>query len=76
MNFNDIQINPKDSNAINYVKSRIAIEADLKGRANKRGAKMVVINHLGGVIKHPTPEEQKRGMQKLVVFPDKTHARF
>lgn len=69
MNLADIKINPKDSDAINFVRFRYAIESELSGRKNKRGAKMLVVQQLGGrVIGHIG--------HKKVLFNDGTEARF
>lgn len=76
MNLDDVTFNPKDSACINYVKARIAIEESMPNREQKRAAKMVVIEHLGGSIHHPTPAEIKHGAQKVVLFKDSTKARF
>lgn len=72
----NIQIDPKARASINYAKARCAIEANLKCRKDKRAAKMVLVEHLGGTIIHP---EQKSGLKPLpnyVLFADKTQARF
>lgn len=76
MNLDEVVFNPKDDAAISYVKARIAIEESLPCRAAKRNAKMVVIDYLGGVIKHPTEQELRHGATKLVIFNDSTRARF
>lgn len=76
MNLHDIVFNTKDSGAVNYVKARIAIEENFKNREEKRGAKLVVIEHLKGNIEHPTKAQLARGRTKLVVFHDNTKARF
>lgn len=76
MNLDEVVFNPKDGAAINYVKARMAIEETMPCRAAKRSAKMVVIDHLGGTIKHPTEQELRHGATKLVIFHDNTRARF
>lgn len=70
MNLNDVVFNPKDTNAINFVKARIAIDESLPSREAKRAAKFAVIEHFGGVLKH-LPNNNK-----VVMFPDLTKARF
>lgn len=76
MNLNDVTLSTKDSGCINYVKARMAIEEQMPNRQLKREAKMAVISHLNGSIKHPSAQEIKRGAHKLVIFPDNTKARF
>lgn len=76
MNLNDVQLDPKSPANINYVKARCAIEEAVTGRTDIRKAKMVVIEHLGGTLHHPTPAQLQRGGTKQVVFGDNTKARF
>lgn len=73
---NDVTLDPHSPANINYVKARMAIEQAASNRDERRGAKMVVIEHLHGEIRHPNPAELRKGATKQVVFPDKTKARF
>ena len=70
---NDIQINSKDSCAVNYARCRYAIEANLPNRAEKRLSKLAVVEHLQGKLE-PSPD--KKHPHKIVVFPDHTRAKF
>lgn len=76
MNLNNVLLDSKQASNINYVRARMAIEEVAKNRADRRDAKMVVIQHLGGTIKHPTHEQLARGATKQVIFDDGTRARF
>lgn len=76
MNLNDVIIDPKARDNVNYVKCRMAIDEEIVGRAAKRSAKMAVIELLKGTIVHPSAEALVRGATKLVEFPDQSRARF
>lgn len=76
MNLNDVVLDNKAASNINYVKARCAIEEVATCRMERRTAKMAVIQHLGGTIKHPTEAELRKGATKQVVFNDGTKARF
>jgi len=70
-----LELNPNDRKSITYAKAKAAIEQEFKCRAEKRQAKLAVIDFLGGTLKHG----KTRGSIKLpnyVVFDDKTKAKF
>lgn len=63
---------------INYVKARCAIEQAFTKRADVRGAKMAVIEALGGTVVHPeelVPNKAHRA-HNFVLFPDHSKAAF
>lgn len=62
---NNIEINAKDSGAVNYVRARYAIHESMPNRRAKRDAKLVVVDFLKGTVD-----------QHMVVFPDGTKAKF
>lgn len=70
-----LQINPNNRNSIEYAKARAVIETTLKCRADKRIAKMLVIDHLKGEIVHPE-NHRHHTLPNFVQFPDTTKARF
>jgi hypothetical protein len=76
MNMNDVVLDSNQASNINYVRARMAIEETAKSRRELRDSKMVVIEHLGGAIKHPSAIELRKGATKQVVFNDGTKARF
>ncbi len=72
-----IQIDPKAHASINYAKARCAIEEVFPVRAEKRLAKMTIIEHLHGQVMHPPKQtHQKSPLPNYVQFPDNTKARF
>ncbi len=68
MNLNDVNINTKDTAAVNYVRARHAIEAEMPNRKMKRDAKMAVIEFLKGELAHSG--------RHIITFPDNTKAKF
>ncbi len=76
MNLDNVKFDPKATANINYVKARCAIEENFKCRADIRAAKLAVIEHFGGSIKHPSEAAAKKGFTKVVVFPDNSRAKF
>ena len=76
MNLDQLIIDPKLPANINYLKARYAIEEAFHCRRDIRTAKLAVIEHLKGTIKHPSPAQVLRGATKKVVFADNTRAKF
>jgi hypothetical protein len=76
MNLNELMLDSKLPANINYVKARCAIEEAFNCRRDLRAAKLAVIEHLNGTIKHPTQAQLARGATKQVLFPDNTKAKF
>lgn len=72
-----IVADPKTRASIKYAKVRPLIEANSKSRAEKRAAKMAVIEQLHGQVIHPKLEpHQKTPLPNYVLFDDHTKARF
>lgn len=78
-----VQFDQKAHAAVNYAKARFAIEAVFDGhnadtnRANRRAAKMAVVQHFGGKIIHEDPPENSRMKARIrVQFPDNSKAIF
>lgn len=72
----NIQLDKSSPANINYVKARMAIEAQLQTRSERRAAKMAVISYLNGEVRHPDPADKAKGATNQVVFEDNTKARF
>lgn len=71
-----IILDPKARASINYAKARCAIESNLPNRAEKRLAKLTVIEHLGGTVIHPQQQPHSKPLPNYVLFADNTKARF
>ncbi len=72
-----IKLEPKAHSSINYAKARCTIEETSFNRAEKRLAKMTVVEALHGQVIHPTKQaSQKTAPPNFVQFPDNTKARF
>ena len=67
----------KARNSIKYAKCRSLIEVHSKSRAEKRLAKMAVIEVLHGQVIHPKLQPHQRSpLPNYVQFDDSTKARF
>lgn len=68
--FESISIDPNAQRcSVEYVKARVAIDAEAKSRQQRRNARMVVVDVLHGML------ESKNG-RTIVVFPDQSEAKF
>lgn len=62
--------------SINYAKARSAIELTAKNRAEKRSAKLVVIEFLQGKLHAGKELTKTTHAPNYVVFPDNSKAKF
>lgn len=77
VSLDSIVLDPKARSSINYAKARMAIEAAYPKRAERRAAKLAVVQHLGGTIVHPKAiPPQKTPLPNFVQFDDSSKARF
>ena len=75
---NAVVFDPKAHASVNYAKARLAIEPVAKNRAEKRRAKMIVVEHFGGKVVHADPDPKKPRLKAsiFVEFPDNSRAIF
>lgn len=68
---NTVQLDTKAHASINYARARCAIEAAFTKRAERRAAKMAVVEAFNGSVVHP-----ENHAPNYVLFPDQTKAKF
>lgn len=72
-----IQLDPKARASINYAKAREAIQVAFPNRAEKRRAKLIVVEALHGTLIHPKASHPSRTPPpNYVQFDDHSKARF